>query len=102
MRLFLIWFLLSLIVAIIAHEKGRSAWKFFCLAMLLSPPVGFLAALLSAPSEEIQKARGLKSGLLKKCLFCAGIVKAKDTVCRICNRSLPEIIDVDATVENNS
>ncbi len=99
MRLVLIWFFLSLIVAVIANEKGRSAWRFFWLAMLLSPPLGFLIALLTPPAPKIQEARGLKSGALKKCLFCFAIGQAQDSVCRSCHKPWPDIIDVEATVE---
>jgi hypothetical protein len=100
MRTFLIWFLLSLMVGVIANGKGRSALMFFCLSMLFSPAVGFLSVLLASPSHEMQRARGLKSGALKKCPSCAETVNADDTVCRFCGRPLPEIIEVDATIEN--
>lgn len=89
-------------VAVIAHGKGRSGWKFFCLSMLFSPAVGFLVVLLASPLREIQEASGLKSGALKKCPFCFEIVSAGDVVCRFCSRPLPEIIDVAATVDNDS
>jgi len=97
MRLFLIWIILSLMVGIIANGKGRSGGVFFFLSMLLSPAVGFLSVLLASPSNEIRVARGLQSGSLKKCPFCAGICGALETVCSFCGQAHPEIIDVEAT-----
>jgi hypothetical protein len=95
MRFFLFWFLLSLMVSIIAREKGRSPLAFFFLAMIFSPLIGFLAALFVSPSHEIQNARGIKNGTLKKCPFCSNHVKMRDSVCRYCGKALPEIIDVE-------
>lgn len=95
MRFILIWFFLSLVVAVLAQAKGRSVWNFFWLAMLASPAIGFLAVLLIPPSEEVLVARGLKSGKLKKCSSCARIVSASGPNCSYCHRPLPVIIDVE-------
>lgn len=94
-RFLLIWAFLSLIVALIAHLKGRSAWGFFALAMVFSPPVGFLAVLLFPATAQSLEDRGLKSGALKKCPFCTRVINSSDTVCRHCNRPQSEIIDVE-------
>ncbi len=89
-------------VGVLANGKGRSALMFFFLSMLFSPVIGLFAALVVSPSSIKQKERGLKSGVLKKCISCAETVNADDTVCRFCGRPLPEIIEVDATIENGS
>lgn len=57
MRFFLIWTLLSLMVAVAAKGKGRSGTQYFLLSMMLTPIVGALAVLAipkpRPPSGEI-------------------------------------------------
>lgn len=46
-----VWLVLSAIPAWIATTQGRSPWTWFGLSVLLSPVVGFLGVILTAPRK---------------------------------------------------
>jgi len=79
--------LLGLIPATIAHKKGRRFapwWLYGFLLFIVALPH---ALLLKSRLEQIEvqpAARGLK-----KCPFCAEMIKPDARVCRFCGRDLP-------------
>ncbi|MCB4757428.1 MAG: zinc ribbon domain-containing protein [Elusimicrobia bacterium] len=101
MRFLLIWFLLSLMVSVIANAKGRSALIFLTLSMLLSPLVGLFALFFLSPKGGTRQDKNMKFGAFKKCPSCDEPVKLEDTVCRFCGKPLPEIIEVEPIIEDN-
>jgi hypothetical protein len=80
--------LLGLIPATVARHKGRSflAWWAYGSAIL---PVALPHALLLKPDVRQVERQQLAQGL-RKCPFCAEMSKPDATVCRYCNRDLPE------------
>ena len=89
MEILIPWLLLSIIAAVIANNKGRSGLGFFLLALLLSPLIGILAALIvTADVSKVEESK-ISSGEKKKCPFCAELVKAEAIVCKHCGRDLP-------------
>jgi hypothetical protein len=78
----LIWFGLSIGAAVVANSKGRSAVGFFLLSLLLSPLIGFVAALLAKENQDrIQRRKFATSGGSKRCLFCASWISRQASVC---------------------
>ena len=47
----IVWVIGATIVAWIAHSQGRSPLTWFGIAVLLSPLLGFVAVILSAPKK---------------------------------------------------
>ena len=57
MELFLVWFVLSLGVAVLADSRGRSGVGFFLLSAALSPLLGLIVVLVTRNVAAEERAR---------------------------------------------
>lgn len=84
----LIWVALSGVAGVIAAKKGRSPGGFFLLALLLSPLVGILAAIVASENKARTEEEQIHAGQARRCPFCAELVRAEAVLCKHCGRSL--------------
>jgi hypothetical protein len=84
MEFIIIWFLLAGLVGYVALKKGRSEVTYFFLSLFLSPLIGFLILLAAGDDEE----GTLQRGELKKCLYCAELIKIEAIKCKHCGADL--------------
>lgn len=77
------WFVFSLFAGAIAHNKRRSGIGFFLLAVVLSPFVGIIAALIASPGAPDRSGQ-------KKCPQCAEWVMRQAKVCKHCGTQFDE------------
>lgn len=75
-------FFLGFIPAFIAKSKGRSfiTWYIYGVALFI---VAFIHSICIKPSEEHLLGSGMK-----KCPYCAELVKPEANVCRYCGRDI--------------
>jgi hypothetical protein len=92
--IFVFWVICGLITAYIYKQKGRSE-GLGCIGGFLLGPIGIILALISSADREKLAEREkemeedkITSGELKKCPYCAELIKSQALVCKHCSRDL--------------
>ena len=88
MGIFIGWFILSILIAIYANNKGQSGILAFILSMLLSPIIGFLIVLT------------IEDRTKKKCYNCGQNIDISAKVCPFCNKQYQNKIIKTSQFEN--
>jgi hypothetical protein len=99
MGLFLLWLILAMLVGAYANTKGRSFFGFFLLSVVLSPLIGFLAALIAGPNTQRIEDEQIERGERRRCPHCEELVQGKAKICRYCGRELPALTEFSPTAE---
>lgn len=88
MEIFFLALLLGLIPAAIAKNKGRSfiGWWIYGAALFI---VALPHALVMKRDIEAIEQSEIQSGEMRKCPFCAELVRAEAKVCKHCHKDLP-------------
>ena len=82
------WIILSILCGVYASGKGKSGFGYFLLSVLLSPLIGFIAALISKEDTAKIEKKEMSLGVKRKCPFCAELVKSEAIVCKHCSKDI--------------
>lgn len=84
----ILWIVFAVLVGLLASSKGRSGFLFFFLALILSPIVGLVIALVIPKNNEIVESKAIENGGMRKCPSCAELVKSEAKICKHCQSDL--------------
>lgn len=85
--LIVFWLLCGVVSAVVASNKGRSGCGWLIVGFLLGP-FGFVLSLVVSKDESSVEKEALMSGTVKKCPYCAELIKREAIICRYCGKDL--------------
>jgi hypothetical protein len=87
MTVFIIWLVCAIVSGMVGSGKGRTGagWT---LGILLGP-IGLIIIFVMPGNVEKAESKAIESGDMRKCPFCAELVKREAIVCKHCGRDLP-------------
>lgn len=87
------WVLSGIVAALIGSSKGGSGFGWFILGLLFGPLAWLFAAIKSPANTEASTS----SHELRKCPYCAELIKYEATVCKHCKSNVEAVTTPEDT-----
>lgn len=84
------WIVFAFLGGVVWQLRGMSFAAGFVVSVLFSPLVGVVVGLVKQPSPQRAEKAAMEAGGVKKCPYCAELVKAEAKICRFCGRDVLE------------
>lgn len=88
MGMFLTWLACAVLVGLWANKWGRSGAAWGLGAAIFSPMLAALFLAVAGQNVEGAEANRLAAGDLRRCPFCAELIKREARVCKHCARDI--------------
>lgn len=88
MEYLVLWILCGVAGMIILQNKGRGGCLGFLLGALLGP-IGIVIALVMGRNTAKLDADALDAGAVRRCPWCAELIRAEAIACKHCGRDVP-------------
>jgi len=85
MEIFVLVLILALIPAMIAKNKGRGFFGWYIYGLLIFIIALVHSLLIKEDTKAVEENR-IADGSIKKCEFCAELIKTEAKVCRFCGK----------------